>query len=270
MELVINKFKPYFNEALNLLEKKIMFFGDICLFAYKVTSFTFKKPFRLNLLTEQLYFIGNKSIFIVVLAGSFTGMVMCYQTYFGFKLIPVDSIVGPITGISLAKELAPVLTGLIVTGRAGAAMAAEIGSMKVTEQIDALEVMGINSIHYLALPRMIASTLSVPMLSILFLFVGNIGAWIVGTQILMIEDTTFYSKLGQFMFIGDVMQGVIKAFFFGFLIAIIGTYCGFRVEKGAQGVGVGTNKAVVLGMIFILIFDYLLTSFMINLFEWTF
>ncbi len=267
MELIINRLRPIFDILSSRFSIGISFFGDICLFSYTVVYWSFRQPFRWGLVLDQLYFIGNRSVFIIVLAGSFTGMVMCYQTYFGFKLISVDSLVGSITAISLAKELAPVLTGLIVTGRAGAAMAAEIGSMKVTEQIDALEVMGINSIQYLASPRVIASVISVPMLSTLFLFVGNLGSWIVGVNVLSIDDVMFFSKLGKFMFVSDIFQGIIKAAVFGFLIAVIGTYCGFNVKQGARGVGIGTNKAVVWGMIFILFSDYLLTTFMVNLFN---
>lgn len=223
-----------------------------------------KPPFRIRLIFEQLYFIGNKSLFIIFLAGSFTGMVMAYQTYFGFQLISVDSLVGPVTAISLSKELAPVLSGLIVAGRAGAAMAAQIGTMKVTEQVDALEVMGINSIQYLAVPRIIATTLSLPMLNIIFLLVGTVGAYIVGTKALMIDEALFYSKLGEFMYVQDLFQGIIKAFVFGFIISTIGTYFGFQVSKGAEGVGKGTNLAVVWGMISVLIIDYFLTSFLVQ------
>jgi len=189
---------------------------------------------------------------------------MAYQTYFGFKLINVDSLVGPVVALSLAKELAPVLTGLIVAGRAGAAMAAQIGTMKVTEQVDALEVMGVNSMQYLAVPRILAATLSVPMLSIFFLFIGNIGSYIVGTQALLIDESIYLSKLGNFMYVSDIAQGAIKALVFGFVIAIIGTYFGFSVSKGAEGVGKGTNLAVVWGMISVLVLDYFLTSFLVQ------
>jgi phospholipid/cholesterol/gamma-HCH transport system permease protein len=163
-------------------------FGSFISFVLNALLWLFRPPFRLRLFFEQLYFVGNKSIFIIMLSGSFTGMVMAYQTYFGFKLISVDSLVGPVTALTLAKELAPVLTGLIVAGRAGAAMTAQIGSMKVTEQIDALEVMGINSVQYLAVPRIVAGTISVPMLSALFLFIGNVGSYIVGTKFLSIDE----------------------------------------------------------------------------------
>ena len=239
--------------------------GAITVFASRFFYWVTKKPFRIHLLSEQLYFIGNKSIMIILLAGMFTGMVLATQTYFGFKLINVDSLIGSIVAISLAKELAPVLTGLIVAGRAGSAMAAQIGSMKVTEQIDALEVMGIDSLQYLAVPRIIAATIAVPMLSVVFLFIGNFGSWLVGTKTLMIDESLFFSKLGEFMYVSDIAQGVIKASVFGFVIAVIGTYFGFNVEKGAVGVGRGTNLAVVWGMISVLILDYFLTSFLVKI-----
>lgn len=239
--------------------------GDFVNYMLEFFYWLTKPPFRFKLIFEQLYFIGNKSLFIIILAGSFTGMVMAYQTYFGFKLISVDSLVGTIVALTLSKELGPVLTGLIVAGRAGSAMAAQIGTMKVTEQVDALEVMGISSVQYLGVPRIIACTLSLPMLATIFMLIGNIGSWLVGTKALMIEDAMYFSKLGTFMYLADIAQGFIKAIVFGFVIAIIGTYFGFQVSKGAEGVGLGTNKAVVWGMISVLILDYFLTSFLVKI-----
>ncbi len=239
--------------------------GGFSVFTLQFFYWLMKPPFRIKLLVDQLFFIGNKSIFIISLSGMFTGMVMAYQTYFGFQMINVDSLVGSVVAIALSKELAPVLTGLIVAGRCGAAMAAQIGSMKVTEQIDALEVMGINSFQYLALPRILAGTLAMPLLSIVFLFVGNIGSWIVGTKVLGIEETLYFSKLSEFMHIQDILQGIIKAFVFGFIISSIGTYFGFGVTRGAEGVGRATNLAVVWGMICVLVIDFFLTSFLIKI-----
>jgi phospholipid/cholesterol/gamma-HCH transport system permease protein len=239
--------------------------GRVSRFALNFFYWAVKPPFRIRLLFEHFYFIGNKSLFIIVLSGAFTGMVLAYQTYFGFKIINIDSLVGPVVAISLAKELAPVLTGLILAGRVGAAIAAQIGTMKVTEQVDALEVMGINSVQYLAVPRIIATTVALPMLTIIFTFIGNIGGYIVGTKALFIEEVQYFSKLSDFVFLEDVAQGVIKAVFFGFFIGIIGTFCGFNVTKGAEGVGKGTNQAVVWGMIVVLISDYFLTSFLIEI-----
>lgn len=265
IEQIQNKFKTQTEALGKYVIEGVDGLGAISLFTSRFFYWSVKKPFRIHLLFEQLYFIGNKSIMIILLAGMFTGMVLATQTYFGFKLINVDSLVGAIVAISLSKELAPVLTGLIVAGRAGSAMAAQIGSMKVTEQIDALEVMGINSVQYLAVPRIIAATIAVPMLSIVFLFIGNFGSWLVGTKTLMIDESLFFSKLGEFMFVSDIAQGVIKASVFGFVIAVIGTYFGFQVEKGAVGVGRGTNLAVVWGMISVLILDYFLTSFLVKI-----
>ena len=239
--------------------------GRFSSFTMKVFFWTMKPPFRIGLLFNQLFFVGNKSLFIIGLTGAFSGMVMCYQTYFGFKLINADSFVGPIVAISLAKELAPVFTGLVVAGRAGAAMAASIASMKVTEQVDALEVMGIDSIQYLAVPRVVATTLVLPMLTILFQFIGNLGSWIIGVKVLAIDEVIYFSKLSDFMFISDLYQGIIKAFFFGLIISLIGTYFGFSVKGGAEGVGRNTNLAVVWSMVMILVVDFILTNLLIKI-----
>ncbi|MCK5883977.1 MAG: ABC transporter permease [Bacteriovoracaceae bacterium] len=239
--------------------------GKIMTYGSQFFYWVARPPYRWKLLFEQLYFIGNKSMGIILLAGSFTGMVMAYQVYFGFQIINVDSLVGVVTAISLTKELAPVITGLIVAGRAGAAMAAQIGTMKVTEQVDSLEVMGVDSFQYLAVPRIIATTIAMPMLTAMFNLFGNIGSWWVGTKALMIDETIYFSKIGDFMSLGDLWQGLIKATFFGFIISIVGTYYGFSVTNGAEGVGKGTNLAVVWGMILVLVSDYFLTSFLIRI-----
>ena len=239
--------------------------GRFSSFVGKIIFWTYKRPFRLHLVMDQFFFIGNKSLFIILLTGTFSGMVMCYQTYFGFKLISADTFVGPVVAISLARELAPVFTGLVVAGRAGAAMAATIGSMKVTEQVDALEVMGIDSIQYLAVPRVVATTLVLPMLVVIFQFAGNWGSWLIGVKVLQIEETAYFSKLGQLMFLSDLYQGIIKAYFFAFIISTIGTYYGFNVRGGAEGVGKNTNLAVVWGMVMVLVSDFILTSFLVRL-----
>ncbi|MBP5297446.1 MAG: ABC transporter permease [Bacteriovoracaceae bacterium] len=236
--------------------------GHISIFAGKFFYWAVRPPFRWKLLFEQLYFIGNQSIFIIAVASVFTGMVFAYEVYFGFQIISVDSLVGPCVAFALAKELAPALSGIIVAGRAGAAMAAQIGTMKVTEQVDALEVMGIDSIQYLAVPRIIASALALPLLSALFLLIGNLGAWWVSTRTLMIDESLYFSKLSEIVFVSNIFEGLIKAMVFGFVLAVIGTYFGFQTTKGAEGVGKATNLSVVWGMILVLILDYFLTSFL--------
>lgn len=236
--------------------------GDFTNYTMRTLFWTFKPPYRWKLLFDQLYFIGNKSIFIIFLTSSFTGAVFAFQIYVGMKVINADSFIGPIVTIALAKELAPVLSGLVVAGRCGAAMAAQIGSMKVTEQIDALEVMGINSYQYLAVPRILGATLSLPLLSAIFLLIGYGGAWLIGTKVILIDEAIFSSKISDFMDLGMVAEGIIKATVFGYLIGIIGTYQGFNVSGGAEGVGKGTNMAVVWGMITVLVVDFFLTSFL--------
>jgi phospholipid/cholesterol/gamma-HCH transport system permease protein len=239
--------------------------GIFSTFLIQVMVWTFRKPYRWKLLLDQVYFIGNKSVFIVLLTSTFSGMVMAYQTFLGFSTINGDSLVGPVVAIGLAKELAPVFTGLIVTGRCGAAMAAQIGSMKVTEQIDALEVMGINSYQYLAVPRVWAAVMALPLLDCLFLLVGNMGSYFIGVHVLNIDASQYFSRLGDMMEMADIYEGIIKSAFFGFMIGIIGTFQGFSVQGGAEGVGKGTNLAVVWGMITILVMDFFLTSILVKI-----
>lgn len=234
--------------------------GNFSNFTLRTIYWTFKPPFRFKLLFDQIYFMGNKSVFIIFLTSSFTGAVFAIQIYLGFKAINTDSYIGPLVAIALAKELAPVLAGLVVAGRCGAAMAAQIGSMKVTEQIDALEVMGINSYQYLAVPRILGAMFSMPMLSALFLVIGYAGSWLVGVKLMQIDETLYTQKISDLMRLGMVAEGLIKATVFGYLIGIIGTYHGFNVTGGAEGVGKGTNLAVVWGMITVLVVDFFLTS----------
>ena len=255
------------NIAYNLIEKlgdaslgMTRSLGKLTIYTGQVLYWAFQKPFRLRLLIDQLEFVGNKSIFIVFLTASFTGMVMAYQTFLGFGNLDADSFVGPIVAISLAKELGPVFTGLIIAGRCGAAMAAQIGTMKVTEQVDALEVMGIEPKQYLAAPRVLATIMAMPMLAIIFLLVGMTGSWLVGTKVLMIDETVYTAKISEFMKFKHIWEGLIKASLFGFFISIIGTYQGFQAKGGAEGVGKGTNLAVVWGMVIVLIFDFFATS----------
>lgn len=239
--------------------------GRFTLYAFSNGQWFFRPPLRTKLFFEQMVFMGNKSLFIVVLTSSFSGAVFAYQIYLGFTAFSVDSFVGPIVAIAVVKELAPVFTGLVVAGRCGAAMAAQIGSMKVTEQIDALEVMGVNSIQYLGVPRVFATVVTMPMLAGVFMLVANFGSWLVGVKLLGIDQAVYFAKLGDFMDLGMVVEGLIKAAVFGYLISIIGTYQGFSVKGGAEGVGRGTNMAVVWGMVIVLIMDFFLTAILANI-----
>ncbi len=234
--------------------------GRISIYMYESFLWFLRPPLRLNLFIQQIVFIGNKSLFIIFLTSSFSGMVFAFQIYTGFTAFSVDSFVGPIVAIAVCKELAPVLSGLVVAGRCGAAMAAEIGTMKVTEQVDALEVMGVNSIQYLAVPKIFATIIAMPMLTAIFMLIANTGSYIVGTKVLGIDSVAYFAKISDFMNLTMVVEGLIKAAVFGYLISVIGTYQGFAVKGGAEGVGKGTNLAVVWGMIVVLVVDFFLTA----------
>ncbi len=263
MESVLSPFYKIFEYFYESIIEKIEGAGDFALHVSAIFYWTFKRPFRIQLFIDQLYFIGNKSLFIVALTSIFSGMVITYQTYIGMKVMGAYTLVGPIVVLTIAKELAPVFSAIIVAGRCGAAMAAQIGTMKVTEQIDALEVMGISSRQYLGVPRVWATMIALPLLNLVFLFVANIGSWLVGVKVLGIEEAKYYSKLHAFVVPNVLWEGIIKAAVFGFLVGIIGTYHGFKVQGGAEGVGKGTNAAVVWGMIIILIIDYFLTNLLV-------
>ncbi len=265
MLAIKNVFNKFFEIVGENVLSKLEGIGSFATHFFSIMYWTFKSPYRIKLFIDQLYFIGNKSLFIVALTSLFSGMVITYQTYIGMKVMGAYTLVGPIVVLTIAKELAPVFSAIIVTGRCGAAMAAEIGTMKVTEQIDALEVMGISSRQYLGVPRVWATMVALPLLNLVFLFVANVGSWFVGVELLGIEEAKYYAKLKEFVDFNVLLEGLIKAGVFGYIVGLIGTYHGFKVQGGAEGVGKGTNAAVVWGMIVILILDYFLTSLLVRL-----
>jgi phospholipid/cholesterol/gamma-HCH transport system permease protein len=228
------------------------FFGEACRWA-------FRPPFRMKLLLEQFLFVANGSAFIVILTGVFSGMVFAVQIYFGFRMISPDPLVGPAVAIGFVRELGPVFTAIVVTGRAGAAMAAQLGTMRVTEQIDAMDVMAVNSIQYLVVPRILASMIALPLLSALFIFVGNAGSYFTGVYLLSIDPVIYFSHLQEIVEVRDVVQGLIKAGIFGIIFSTIGTFKGYYTEGGAEAVGKSTNEAVVITLVLILVGDYFLT-----------
>lgn len=229
---------------------------------YALRSF-FRPPYRFKEFIQQMEFIGNKSIFIVVLTGVFTGMALSFQVYLGFRLVNATSLTGPIVAMGIARELGPVLSGLIVAARAGGAMAANIGSMRVSEQIDALEVMGVDPVEYLVAPRMWASIVSLPLLTGVFDFVAMIGSYFLCIKVLEMDEAIFWDKTGLWLNPNHINEGLIKAAVFGGVFSLICTYRGFMTKGGARGVGDATNRGVVQSMVFIIILDF----FLMNLIE---
>lgn len=243
-----------------------MAFGHWCLFMGEALAWTFRPPFRRPLFVQQMEFIGVKSVWIVALTAFFSGAVFALQSGKVYALFNVETMVGATVGMSLTREISPVFAALMVTARACSAMAAELGSMRVTEQIDALTTMAVDPIQYLVVPRLWASTLMVPLLTMLFNVVGIIGAYVVAVSLLAIHEGPFLSRLYYHVDADDVFGGLIKAAFFGFAIAGISCYQGFWSRGGAQGVGRATTRAVVISAVTILVLDYFLTTWILEYF----
>jgi len=249
----------------NIGQKTIDFIdllGDMLLFFIKAILLIFKKPFRVGEYLNSLEFIGVGSIFIITLTGSFTGAVLALQGGYAFAKFNAESIVGASVALTLTRELAPVLTALMVTGRAVSAMATEIGTMKVTEQIDALHTMAVDPVHYLVSPRIFSTIIMMPILTMLFNALGMLGAYFVSATLLDIDPGLFIDKIKWMVSVADLNSGLIKAAVFGALISLFGTYYGYKTTGGARGVGEATTKAVVLSSIMIFVSDYFLTSLM--------
>ena len=223
---------------------------------------SFRRPFKLDYIFKQMEFIGVHSLLVILITGAFTGMVLALQSSYGFSMFGANGLVGVIVTLSMTRELGPVLTSIMVTGRAGSAMAAEIGTMRVTEQIDALTVMALNPIKYLVAPRVVASFFMLPVLTIISDFIGVLGGYIVGVKMLGINEGAFMNRIDKNVVLGDIYNGLIKAAVFGVILSVISCYKGYHTRGGAEGVGRATTEAVVLSSVTILISDYILTSLM--------
>jgi phospholipid/cholesterol/gamma-HCH transport system permease protein len=236
--------------------------GQIALLTKEViaSAFTFKVAWR-DLL-YQIYFIGVKSQAVVLVTGAFTGMVLGAQTYFQFHKVKMDTATLAVVGVSMCSELGPVLTALMVAGRVGAAIAAEIGTMRVTEQIDALRTLATHPVDYLVVPRLLAAQIALPFLTIEAIIVGIGAGYLVGVNVLGIEPTYLWLNMLHFTHDVDLLEGLIKAFIFGGIIALISCYKGLTCGMGAEGVGHATTEAVVYSSITILIVNFFLTLVM--------
>ena len=207
----------------------------------------------------QIYFIGIKSQAVVLVTGAFTGMVLTAQTYFQFHKIKMDTATLGVVGVAMGDELGPVLTALMVAGRVGAAIAAELGTMRVTEQIDALRTLATHPIDYLVVPRLLASMIAVPLLTIESVALGIVSGYVVGSQLLGIDPVYLYYNMLKYTTVADIEFGVVKSFVYGGIIALVGCYKGLSCNMGAEGVGRATTEAVVYSSITILITNFFLT-----------
>ncbi len=219
-------------------------------------------PYDFKNMMKQMQEVGVRSLPVVLVTGLFTGMVLALQSYTGFKRFGAETLVGTVVGLSMTREMGPVLTGLIVAGRAGAAMAAELGTMRVTEQIDALETLATNPIKYLVVPRFIAGLIMLPALTVVADIVGIFGGYMVTVGLFGASPTLYWRQTWDFLDLSDIYNGLIKACFFGAAIALLSCYRGFYSEGGAEGVGKATTGAVVLSFMTILISDYFLSAWL--------
>ncbi len=222
----------------------------------------FRRPFRTMNFVQAFYFVGVGSLFIVTLTGTFTGAVLALQAQHAFSLFNAESMVGGTVALSLSRELGPVLTALMVTARVGSAMATELGTMRVTEQIDALEALAVNPVQYLVTPRILATTIMMPLLNAYFVFVGMVGAFVVATVLMNGDPGFFMAKVVDWMDAADLVNGLIKSLVFGAVVSTVSCYRGFHAGGGARGVGLATTEAVVTSSILVFVSDYFLTVIM--------
>ena len=234
--------------------------GRLGIFGFHGVRHVFAPPFYLRLIGRQMMSIGYFSLPVVGLTALFTGMVLALQIYIGSVRFNAESAVASIVVLGITRELGPVLGGLMVAGRVSAAMAAEIGTMRVTEQIDALTTLATDPFKYLVAPRLIAGTLTLPVLVLVADIIGVMGGWIVGVAKLDFNSVAYLRNTWEFLQFEDVFSGLVKAAVFGFIISLMGCYNGYRSKGGAQGVGQATTNAVVSASILILTFNYLVTE----------
>jgi phospholipid/cholesterol/gamma-HCH transport system permease protein len=234
--------------------------GAATLFGVQGLSHLLRPPFYARLFGAALVEMGYFSLPVVALTAIFTGMVLALQSYTGFSRYSAESAIPNIVVLSITRELGPVLAGLMVAGRIGAAMAAELGTMRVTDQIDALSTLSTNPMKYLVTPRLLAGVIALPALVVVADILGVMGGFIVSTLTLGFNPNTYLSNTLDFMRTEDVVSGLVKAAVFGLIIALMGCYQGYHSRGGAQGVGAATTSAVVGASILILATDYLLTQ----------
>ncbi len=234
--------------------------GRISIFAGRATSHVFMPPWYLHSIGRQMLDIGYFSLPVVGLTALFTGMVLALQSYTGFARFSAESAVATVVILSVTRELGPVISGLMVAGRIGASMAAEIGTMRVTEQVDALVTLSTNPFKYLVAPRLIAGLAMLPLLVLVADVIGVFGGYLVGVYKLGFNPAAYLKRTFDYLEFMDVFSGLVKATAFGYLISLMGCYHGYHSEGGAQGVGRATTNAVVSASILILIFNYVITE----------
>ncbi len=236
--------------------------GDLALFGLSMTGWLIRRRIRRSVLLENMYEIGVRSIPVVVITGGFIGMVLAVQSYNQFRLMRLETRMGSVINVALVQELGPVLAATMLAGRVGSAMASQLGTMRVTEQIDALRVLGANPIHYLVVPRFLSCVLLIPLLTAIADAIGIIGGWFLGTQVLGISSFHYWQHSIDYATAYDVFNGLFKSMFFGAAIGLIACHRGFNCGAGAEGVGKAATEAFVYSFVVILALDFFLGIFL--------
>lgn len=235
--------------------------GGMTLFLLEGLGLALVPPFRFRRLLQELYLIGVRSIPIILLTAAFAGMVLALQGYYTLRQYGSEGALGSAVALSLIREMGPVLTGIMVSARAGSAVTAEIGIMRITEQLDALDTMAVNPMQYVVMPKMLAGLIAVPLLTAMFDVMGILGGYLVGVILLGISSGTYFSSMIQSVVPLDINGGLVKSVVFGLTVILVACYKGYYTEHGAEGVSKATNQTVVLSAVLVLGWDYLLTSF---------
>ena len=238
--------------------------GDHVILMVRAFAWLPRRPFRPGNYLEACEYVGVGSLPIVLLVGLFTGLVMGLQAVYAFRQFQLESFAGGTTGKALALELAPVLSALMLAGRSGAGIATELGTMRISEQIDALESMAVSPIQFLVLPRLVAGMLMAPILSLLFFIVGMVGCYFIAVVVQGVDHGQFVLHARELLTITDVVQGMLKSIVFGLIVILIGCYQGFNAAGGGRGVGLGTTRAVVFASVMVLVSDYFLTDILLR------
>ena len=237
--------------------------GRSVVFLFEALRYGVTPPFKLGRTLDQIAFIGAKSIVIIAITGAFTGMVLGLQGFYTLRRFGSEGMLGSVVALSIIRELGPVLTALMVTGRAGSSMTAEIGIMKITEQIGALEMMAVNPVKHVVSPKLFAAIFSLPLLTAFFDVVGILGGWAVGVGLLGVNGGSYFGGIRRALELSDITGGFVKSVVFGFLVSWICSFTGYTAGATTEGVAKATTDAVVVTSVSILISDYLLTSFLL-------
>ncbi|HEY7532731.1 MAG TPA: MlaE family lipid ABC transporter permease subunit [Nitrospiraceae bacterium] len=253
----MNNLIPHIGASVLLILQEM---GRMLIFVISAFAWLFRPPLRVIQIVKQVHFVGYKSTFVVVLTAAFTGMVLALQGYYTLRKFGSEGLLGSAVALSMIRELGPVLAALMVTARAGSAMTAEIGIMRITEQIDALDTMAINPLQYLIAPKLVAGLIGVPLLVAIFDVVGIYGGYLVGVDLLGVNEGSYWNSIDSAVEWKDVYGGILKSFSFGLIVSWICCYKGFYTKQSAEGLGTATTEAVVLSSVLILVWDYFLTS----------